>query len=346
MQSIPLAFYYHAFTFGMSSVVYTFKILQKYSDYMTITKECKIISARNVSEWNISISLQLIMLLIWYAHKLVLLCVCSLNNWQGTSVFLFYPPNTYILRTIARLQLSVGCHFNSRHSIVLTVLEERFEAIRWKNQLWALVFGWKDFEIISMLSIFKTIIVRLPTVFCPFMLLLHLQSCMFLSSVPARLQNDPLQSQNHFSSTVNFVCWHCSIVFLLYFLFKLFPISETRYHHLHYGIKSVKIFADSLHKSHQPEWPLWRGNMRGAARTLDGATPWEKQVQRLSMKRDNPCESSPPSGHLLPEMGTGNFLERPLFVQIMTTGLCHLLGRSQIASSFCNQLSKSCRVWK
>lgn len=46
MQSIPLAFYYHAFTFGMSSVVYTFKILQKYSDYMTITKECKIISAK------------------------------------------------------------------------------------------------------------------------------------------------------------------------------------------------------------------------------------------------------------------------------------------------------------
>lgn len=78
------------------------------------------------------------------------------------------------------------------------------------------------------------------------MLLLHLQSCMFLSSVPARLQNNPLQSESHFSSTVNFVCWHCSIIFVFYFLFKLFPISETRCHHLHNGIKSVKIFADSL----------------------------------------------------------------------------------------------------
>lgn len=261
----------------------------------------------------------------------------------------FTPPNTYILRTIARLQLSVGCHFNSRHSIVLTVLEERFEAIRWKNQLWALVFGWKDFEIISMLSIFQTIIVRLPTVFCHRVLLCCYFICKVVCFSHQCLLGFKMIHCNHrtiFHLLSILYVGIALLFFWLYFLFKLFPISETRCHHLHYGIKSVKIFADSLHKSHQPEWPLWRGNMRGAARTLDGATPWEKQVQRLSMKQDNPCESSPPSGHLLPEMGTGNFLERPLFVQIMTTGLRHLLGRSQIASSFCNQLSMSCHVWK
>lgn len=78
------------------------------------------------------------------------------------------------------------------------------------------------------------------------MLLLHLQSCMFLSSVPARLQNNSLQSETHFSSTVSFVCCHYSIVFCFLFsssCFSLVRLAVTTYI---MASNQWRFFADSL----------------------------------------------------------------------------------------------------